>query len=731
MSNNHFGNWPLAMLIIAIMACFTQPSHGQDELNVIGGNKPWLAFTNTGNHLYGHFAEEAYGHLEARRKLIGGLQSLDAWKERQRWIRNTLDEAVGPFPEKTPLNAKVVRTVKKDGYRIEHITYESRPEFYVTASLFIPSSLKGRERAPVVIYCSGHSAEGYRSRVYQHVIVNLVRKGFAVFAFDPVGQGERLQYWDADKGKSAVGGPTTEHSYPGSQAFLAGTSQAQYMTWDGIRAVDYLLTRKEIDPRRIGITGRSGGGTQSAYIAAFDDRIKAAAPECYITSFKRLLQSIGPQDAEQNLVAGISKGLDHSDLLLVRAPKPALMITTTRDMFSIQGARETAKEVSRIYEAYGEPADFSMVEDDAAHASTKRNREAMYAFFQKHLDHPGSAADEEIIVPTKEELTVTTTGQVLTSLGGETLHSMNLKGLHSKSAALAHARQSKDHASGVIAKAKNITGYDTPDKDVEPVFTGRIQRDGYSIEKYFVSRDGGYIIPYLLITPARGNGRSILYLHPDGKNTEAGAGQEIEDFVKEGYAVLAPDLLGTGEMGSGDFKGDAYIQGVSHNIWYSAILVGKSISGLHSRDVARLIEIIKKRSPDHEIIGIARNEMTSVLLHAAAFIPDIKMIALFEPLISYKSLVENRLYHSAFIPFAVAGTAGAYDLADLAASLAPRKLLMVNPVNGANLPLENGESADDLTFIRNAFAANGGAENLKVIQNGEVKGLRIPDEWLR
>src|SRR5690606_6078198 len=153
---------------------------------------------------------------------------------------------------------------------------------------------------------------------------------------DPVGQGERLEYFDPKTGKSSVGGPTIEHSYPGAQAFVTGSSQARYMIWDGIRGVDYLLSRKEVDSDRIGITGRSGGGTQSAYIAAFDERIKAAAPENYITSFTRLFQSIGPQDAEQNFPSGIISGLDHADLLSVRAPKPGLMITTTRDMFSIQ-----------------------------------------------------------------------------------------------------------------------------------------------------------------------------------------------------------------------------------------------------------------------------------------------------------------------------------------------------------------------------------------------------------
>lgn len=719
-----------AMSFILVAFSVSVSSQAQDEeLNVIQDKSQWLQFTDAQNSLYHHFANEAYDYLEARKKLIDDIQSLEEWKARQHWIRKTLLEVVGPFPERTPLNARVTRTVEKDGYRIEHIVYESRPQFFVTASLYVPSSLKRRDRAPAIIYCSGHSDNGYRSKVYQHVIVNLVRKGFVVFAFDPVGQGERLQYFDAEKGQSFVGGPTSEHSYPGSQAFVAGTGQANYMTWDGIRAVDYLLTRREVDAARIGITGRSGGGTQTAYVAAIDDRIKAAAPECYITNFTRLLQSIGPQDAEQNFSQGISKGLDHADLLLVRAPKPTLMVTTTRDMFSIQGARETAAEVSRIYKAYEQDDDFSMVEDDAPHASTKKNREAMYAFFREHLNNPGPASDEDVEIPSEPDLIVTTSGQVSTSLGGETLHTLNIKGLREKINTLYAARRNSTHLKEVVGKAKTLSGYRDPSENPSPVFTGRLQRDGYTIEKYFVRGEGNYVIPYLLIAPDQGSARTILYLHPDGKKAEAGPGGKIESLVKKGFTVLAPDLVGTGEMGAGDFQGDAYIGGVSHNIWYAGILVGRSITGLRAGDIARLVNVIKQKSPDDMIYAIAQGEMAPVLLHAAAFTPGIKKIALVRPLLSYTSLAQQRIYHSEFIPVAVAGSLTAYDLPDLAASLAPRELLIINPVNGNNQPIAK-EEAEDLDFIRQSFASHGNEKALSIIQNADEKEALIQEAWL-
>lgn len=715
---------PKLIFIVVLSACLTSFADAQDVLEVVNGKNQWLQHTDAENSLYHHFADQAFGYLANRRQQIADIGSISQWQKRQDWIKGTLHDIAGPFPKRTRLNAKVVRKLEKEDYRVEHIIYESQPRFYVTSSLFIPSGLKKNDKAPVVIYCSGHSPEGYRSQVYQHVILNLVKKGFIVFAFDPVGQGERLEYFDPATNKSRVGGPTSEHSYPGSQAFISGTSQAQYMIWDGIRAVDYLLTRKEVDPTRIGITGRSGGGTQASYIAAFDERIYAAAPECYITNFTRLLQSIGPQDAEQNFPAGISKGLDHGDLLMVRAPKPALMITTTRDMFSIQGARETAEEVKRIYAAYKKDAAFGMVEDDAPHASTKKNREAMYAFFQKHLNNPGNAADEEVARLSEDDIRVTNTGQVSTSLGGETVYALTAAQVKKITVLPAETDYSR-----LSEEVKRISGYIEPSPESSRVFTGRIQRDGYTIEKYFVPGEGKYVIPYLAFTPATPARKILLYLHPSGKSVEALPGGEIEWFVKKGFLVVAPDLAGTGEMGASDFDGDAYIDGVSHNIWYSSILVGRSIAGLHAGDIVRVLNSIVP-NPESQIYAIARKEMTPALLHAAAFHPRIRKVALIDALLSYRSITLAPEYHSAFVMGAVAGSLPAYDLPSLAASLAPRKLLITDAHDGTGKRASDQEIEDAYAAARTTYSQKNARQMLMINSTTSTDQLKeLLAEW--
>ena len=683
------------------------PAAGQERLEVIRGessNNRWMRFTDAPHALYHHLSGQARQRLERRARRVTGIDSPEAWKEHQRQVRRALREAVGPFPEKTPLRPRVTRRIEKEDYRLEHIVYESQPGFHVTSTLFIPSGL--RNPAPAVMYASGHTEEGYRSPTYQHIILNLVKKGFIVFAFDPVGQGERLEYYDPETGRSSVGGPTSEHSYPGAQAFITGSSQARYMIWDGIRAVDYLLSREEVDPDRIGITGRSGGGTQSAYIAAIDERIYAAAPECYITSFSRLLQSIGPQDAEQNFPGGIDRGLDHADLLEVRAPRPALMLTTTRDFFSIQGARETAREVARIYEAYGAADRFGMAEDDAGHASTPKNREAMYAFFQRHLDNPGNSRDLDVQILSEEELRVTRTGQVSTSLGGETVFSLNHREAQRRLEALQADRQDRARdPDGAVASARSLSGYRAPSGASAPVFAGRYRREGYAVEKYFVRGEGDYPVPYLLMVPERPNGEGVLWLNPAGKSADAAPDGPIGWLARRGYTVLAPDLAGTGEVGSG---------GGLRTEWRTGLLIGRSLVGVHAGDAVRLTRLLGERLQGGTVYGVARGAMGPVLLHAAAFEPALARVALLGSYLSYRQLVTSRFYEPDLLAGAVAGALTGYDLPDLAASLAPRPLLFGGVTGPQGKPAGAAELAPDLEVIRAAYRRQQAGEQLTI-----------------
>ena len=265
----------------------------------------WTYESDVENSLYKTLASIALEQLEPRNEEIHQLKTKENWIERQKVVKSKLLNIIGPFPEKTPLNIQVTGIIQREDYRVEKLIYESQPGFYVTSALFIPNNITGK--APAILNPIGHSPNSFRRDVYQHKIINLVKKGFVVLAYDPIGQGERLQYYNEDLGKSKF--PTNhEHSYPGAQCYIAGYSSSKHFIWDGIRGIDVLLSRPEVDPTRLGMNGISGGGNMTAFIGAIDDRILATAPECWITNFNYLLKSEAPQDSEQNLVKLIYNG---------------------------------------------------------------------------------------------------------------------------------------------------------------------------------------------------------------------------------------------------------------------------------------------------------------------------------------------------------------------------------------------------------------------------------------
>ena len=193
----------------------------------------------------------------------------------------------------------------------------------------------------------GHSDNGKAYEGYQRACILLAKNGMAVLCYDPIGQGERIPAARCE-GKPAVRG-TTEHTMAGIGALLVGRQLASYRIWDGLRALDYLAGRPEVDPTRLGCTGNSGGGTMTAYLMALDDRIAVAAPSCFITSLERLFATIGPQDAEQNITGQVAAGMEHADYVTLRAPKPTLLTVGTRDFFDIEGSWDTFREVKLIY----------------------------------------------------------------------------------------------------------------------------------------------------------------------------------------------------------------------------------------------------------------------------------------------------------------------------------------------------------------------------------------------
>ena len=174
--------------------------------------------------------------------------------ERNRFVREKVGEMLGGYPERNPLDAVVVRTTERRGYRVENVMYQSRPNFWVTGNLYIP---EGSGPFPAVISPCGHYPLARMYPDYQFVYMNLVHAGFVVLAYDPIGQGERRQFWHPDTGPE-IDDSVYEHSLPGQVLLLMGENLTHYRVWDGMRSIDYLLTRPEVDREKIGCAGHSG-----------------------------------------------------------------------------------------------------------------------------------------------------------------------------------------------------------------------------------------------------------------------------------------------------------------------------------------------------------------------------------------------------------------------------------------------------------------------------------------
>jgi cephalosporin-C deacetylase-like acetyl esterase len=700
----------LKLCMTCVLAClFSMPAMAQqsEELNFASGLEQ---FQNIHRMLPSYLNKVALRMLEERKRQVEHLSTIEDVNNRRAYLREQMLKDLGGFPEKTPLNPRVVGILDRNAYRIEKIIFESQPHFYVTANLYIPKS--GHPPYPAILYPLGHERGGKTNATWQQMLGSLATKGFVALTWDPVGQGERLQIYDEDLHESKVGDSTTEHTVVGTQCILVGDHLARYTIWDGIRALDYLLSRKEVDPARIGLTGNSGGGTHTAYIAALDDRIKVAAPSCYITSWHLMLETIGPQDAEQAFPFWLQEGIDYPDYLYAFAPKPYLVLSAIRDFFPIAGARETFAEAEKVYSAIGARDKLSMFEADDGHGFNKTRRLAAYDWFSRWLKGTGDTDPEpQIEMATPEELRCTPTGQVATSLGGETVFTLNKK-------RLATLKTTQPMPAGeLVRKVREAIRYEPLSGKLQVTPYGTISRSGYHIEKLIYESEPGILIPSLLYVPDAGSVKkpAVLMVSGDGK---AATSREAEQFAMSGTVVLSIDARGIGETSvSSDVNSrefDRYFG--DFNDIMTALLVGKTMTGMRALDTSRGLDLLVSRKevdPNH-VYGYGEGSGTLPLLYTAVLDSRIRKVMLNGMLTSYESVVNSKL-HRRVLEGVVPEMLRSYDLPDLVAALAPRDVWII----GATDPLGHELPANDVKteYHRaiDAFSQQGKSQAIHVI----------------
>ncbi|WP_248927520.1 alpha/beta hydrolase family protein [Paenibacillus hamazuiensis] len=359
---------------------------------------------------------------EQARSAIGSKEEL---RRRQQKIREGLEQCLGGLPAAaTPLNPQITGSVQGEGFRVEKVIFEPRPCVYATANLYIPDGTDG-PRGAVLVLC-GHREQAKHCDEYQTVCHYLVHAGLIVMALDPVGQGERFGFYDPAAGQAPMTS-VTEHENVGRQLLPLGDSLARYMLHDAERAIDYLCSRPEVDPHRIGVTGHSGGGTQTALVMMHDRRIAAAAPGGFIMNRPYFLLTGKAQDAEQKWPGFSALGFDHEDIVLAMAPRPVLVLATTYDSVPIEGARHTVAVNRRFWDMYGRSGDLDIFEDENVHKFTPALARAAARFFSGHLlGREVDPDDGAIKLFPAEQLWCTRSGQVVGEFAqAKTTHAEN------------------------------------------------------------------------------------------------------------------------------------------------------------------------------------------------------------------------------------------------------------------------------------------------------------------
>jgi len=600
-------------------------------------------------------------------------------------VRRKIETCFGPWPQKTPLNPRVTGVVERDAYRIENVIFESRPGFLVTANLYVP---KGRDfPLPGVVGTCGHSNNGKAAEPYQSFAQGLARLGYVVLIFDPIGQGERLQYPN-DQLKSRIGVGVREHLYGGNQQFLVGEFFGSWRAWDGIRALDYLLTRKEVDPKHVGVTGCSGGGTMTTWLCGVEDRWTMAAPSCFVTTFLRNCENELPADTEQCPPKALALALDHSDFIAALAPKPVVLLTKEGDFFDIRGSEKACQDLRRLYGLLGAEENVSLFTEPGYHGYSQKSREAMHQWFNRATRISDARAEPNLIIEKDETLWCAPKGQVC-ELGSKPFYVFTAE----KARDLAAQRPKEFTLPELRRQVRTLLRLPATEESSAPEY--RILRNwrsrGYPKprwETYVVETEPGIqAVVYrlgneqMLSRPHARSRRAILYVAHQSSDAELREEPLIRELVQaEPDADLyTVDVRGIGESRPNTCDENSFLDLYGSDYFYAihSIMLDRPYVGQRTHDVLRVLDWL--RSAGHEEVHLVGKGWGAVPATFAAVLSDrVVRVTLKNALTSYQEIAESQDYAwplSTLVPDVLR----AFDLPDCYRALQARNLRQIDP----------------------------------------------------
>lgn len=636
--------------------------------------RPFLdGYYDIENQLPEYVKRKAFEYFKKEEEEKNSIKSIEEFERRRDRIREHFIQAIGGLDiEKTDLNIKYTGTIERDNYIIKKVIYQSIPRFYVTANLYIPKDIK--EKVPAILFACGHWESAKSAPEYQKVCIELVNNGFIVLAVDPIGQGERMQYYDKFLKRTFVRWGTMEHSYAGLQCTLIGANIARYFIWDLIRAIDLLESLLEVDKERIGITGNSGGGTQTSYMMLVEPRLKVAVPCTYITSREEYMKTGQAHDNEQNIYKAISIGLNYDDFITSFAPKPVMIGAVDSDFFCIEGTIKSYERAKAVYKLYGKEENIKLHIAKGTHSYNDELRREAVDWFVKHLkgEEPSKVLDTK--VEEDKALRCTVSGQVLAEFDD----AKNVTQLNYEYFKRYHKKISgKEHIKEKLLEILNLS------EDKRPLHPRIIESgtfNGISYKKVFMFTETDIITAGIYLTGEKPNVCTLLLLD-NGTEDIPKEIDLIKSFLSKGD-VFVYDPRGIGSVRYRNINVpriyDYY--GTEYKLNFDLIMIGTSMTALRVYDILRGFEYIESLNPSITLSIGAKGISSIYALFASVINEKIQEIYLEDLLYSYEDLISTRNYK--YDPrLEVYGIARYFDIEDLVLCLKDRKVILVNPRN--------------------------------------------------
>jgi len=514
--------------------------------------------------------------------------------------------------------------------------FESQPALYATASVYVPSDLAGP--APAVLCPHGHWRHGRYQDVVQRRCVGLARRGYVTLSIDAVGYNDRL----------AQGHRRAWY------LFSAGRTLQGIEIWDNMRAIDYLCSRPDVDPERIGCTGCSGGGNQTMYVSALDERIKASVPVCSVEVVADYMEK-GFCTCEA--VPAEVRVADLTEVCGLIAPRALLLIHGMLDSgFPILSARKAAARIRDIYSFYA-PERFGTYESYSEHDYNEEMRRAMYAWFDRWLMGNETHGEEE--EPGEAALRVLPEGLPAGHASLASIFVSEAQALPSYPEP-ADAQTWEMRRQYLSARLPVLLGGFPLRGDLDVRVTGAEQRKGYSLERFWFRCEPDVLLPAVYLAPTGQSHHGVaLYVLEGGKSMLSQ--QEAEAQLAKGLAVMAFDPRGTGET-EYDLE----------TAFLSAFALGRPLLGMHAWDAIRCVDYLKSRSDVRGIHLIGRGSPAAAMaaLLAAALDRRVASLSVDALPATLRLPIEDREMDQVYLPNLLELT----DVAEIAAMIAPRPL---------------------------------------------------------